>query len=87
WHARRLLDLAEEAGIPILGSSLTESGLAVAAMGALFGAYKLAGPADFNGPQMLRAAPGVPPWDIEEGYLILPQGPGIGITPELERLA
>lgn len=86
WHARRLLDIAEEAGIPVLGSSLTESGLAVAASGALFGAYKLAGPADLNGPQMLQAGPRVPPWRIEEGALAIPPGPGIGVRPDVEQL-
>lgn len=86
WHARRLLDLAEEAGVPILGSSLTESGLAVAAMAKLFGCYNLAGPADLNGPQMLQAAPGVPPWTVNEGSLVIPAGPGIGIQPNLAAL-
>jgi len=87
WHARRLLDVAEEAGVPVLGSSLTESGLAVAASGALFGAYRLAGPADLNGPQMLQAAPGVPSWQIEDGALVVPSGPGIGVRPDVAWLS
>jgi muconate cycloisomerase len=87
WPARRCLDIAEEAGIPVLASSLTESGLGVAASGALFGAYRLAGPADLNGPQMLQAAPGVPAWSVDNGALIVPPGPGIGVTPDLTRLS
>lgn len=84
WHTRRLLDLAEEAGIPVLGSSLTESGLAAAASGALFGAYRLAGPADLNGPQMRATGPGVPSWRVEGGTLVIPPGPGIGVPVDLE---
>lgn len=86
WPARRCLDVAEEAGIPVLASSLTESGLGVAASGALLGAYPLAGPADFNGPQMLRLAPGVPPWQIVRGSLSIPAGPGIGVKPDISQL-
>jgi muconate cycloisomerase len=87
WPARRCLDLAEEAGIPILASGLTESGIGIAAGGALFGGYKLAGPVDFNGPQLLDFAPGVPPWQVEEGALVLPPGPGLGVRPDVELLA
>jgi L-alanine-DL-glutamate epimerase-like enolase superfamily enzyme len=79
WPARRCLDLAEEAGIGILGSSLTESGLGAAASAALFGGYALAGPADINGPQFLQPAPDVPACPVVDGMLVLPPGPGIGI--------
>lgn len=79
WPARRCLDLAEQAGIGLLGSGLTESGLGSAASAALFGGYALAGPADINGHQFLRPAPDVPTCPIEAGALVLPTGPGIGI--------
>jgi muconate cycloisomerase len=87
WPARRCLDLAEEAGLPILASGLTESGVGIAAGGALFGGYRLAGPVDFNGPQMLDLAPGVPFWQVEDGALVLPPGPGLGVRPDVEQLA
>jgi L-alanine-DL-glutamate epimerase-like enolase superfamily enzyme len=86
WHTRRFLDVVEETGVQVLGSGLTESGLATGASAALLGTYRLAGPADFNGPQMLQAAPGVPSWRVENGALVVPPGPGIGVQPDLQWL-
>jgi muconate cycloisomerase len=80
WHARRCLELAESAGIPVLGSGLTESGLGAAASASLYGGFALAGPADLNGPQFLAAAPETPAWRVEDGALVLPDSPGIGLT-------
>jgi muconate cycloisomerase len=86
WPARRCLDLAEEAGIGILGSSLTESGLGAAASAALFGAYTLAGPADINGSQFLQPSPDVPACPVVDGMLVVPTGQGIGIPGPLSLL-
>lgn len=86
WPARRCLDVAEELGIPVLGSSLTESGLGAAASAALFSAYGLAGPADINGPQMLSTTPGLSASPVEQGSLAVAPGPGIGVRLDVNAL-
>ncbi len=86
-NARRMIELCRDAGVALLGSGLTESRLGFAASAALYAAYGLAWPADLNGPQFLGddPLPGTPD-EIGPRYQ-LPQGPGIGVTPDPAKLA
>lgn len=79
-EARRQIEIAQKAGLMVLGSGLTDPDLSLAASLVLFGGYELTSPAALNGPQFLSALsilkePLVP----VDGYLSVPTGPGLGV--------
>jgi muconate cycloisomerase len=79
---RRARDVAEHArlsGMEVLGSGLTDCGVAFAAAIHLFSTVELALPSELNGPQFL-ADMLVEGLEIEHGVATVPDGPGLGVT-------
>ena len=86
WFARQMVELAQAAGMEVLGSGLTESRLGFAASCQLFAAYGLRWPADLNGPQFM-ADDAVRDGDVrvEDGAALLPERPGLGVELDPEK--
>ncbi len=80
YPSRRIMEMAQEAGLDLLGSGLTESRLGLAASAALFSAFNMSHPVDLNGPQFLGDDPIAQGPRIAEGTIVLPEGPGLGVT-------
>ncbi|MDX8053888.1 enolase C-terminal domain-like protein [Lentzea sp. BCCO 10_0798] len=76
--SRRLCQLAEDCGVRLLGSGLTDSDVGLAASLHLFAAHGIAGPADLNGRQFVSSpyASGI---TVENGRAQVPAGPGLGV--------
>lgn len=86
-EARRQIALLEERGLMWLGSGLTDPDLSLAAAAALFDAGGLNRPAALNGPQFLTHSILSDPLRVEDGALVLPTGPGLGVDIDPARLA
>jgi len=85
YPSRRAAEMALDAGLTLLGSGLTESRLSLAASRHLMTAFGVPY-ADLNGPQFLAddATPGpLHPMPL----LSVPTGPGLGVSPDPEKLA
>ncbi len=86
WHARQCIEIARSAGIALLGSGLTETRLGLTASAHLYASFGIDTPVDLNGPQFLAD-------DIvrgalrEETVIKLPQGSGIGVELDEEKIA
>jgi muconate cycloisomerase len=78
--SRRLCQLAEDCGVPLMGSGLTDSDLGLAASLHLFSAFGITGPVDLNGRQFI-ASPYVSGDSVRitEGVAAVPDGPGLGV--------
>lgn len=80
YYSRRLCTLAEDLGVGVIGSGLTDSALGFAASLHLFAATGMKEPADLNGPQFLRSDYLGEPWrPVTEGRAAVPAGPGLGV--------
>jgi L-Ala-D/L-Glu epimerase len=86
WPARRMMEMAGEAGVDLLGSGLTESRLGLAAGATLFSAFGLRHPVDLNGPQFLGDDPVAVGPVIADGVIHLPDGPGLSTTLDRDKL-
>jgi L-alanine-DL-glutamate epimerase-like enolase superfamily enzyme len=78
--SRRMIELAQTAGLRILGSGLTESRVNLAACAQLLAGHGIADPAALNGPQFLGddvVAGGV---TIKGDHVELSDAPGLGLT-------
>lgn len=78
--SRRLCALAEDAGVRLMGSGLTDSDLGLAASLHLFAAYGIDTPVDLNGRQFLTSsyATGATV-EVTDGVARVPTGPGLGV--------
>ncbi|MEU1689083.1 enolase C-terminal domain-like protein [Micromonospora sp. NPDC005707] len=78
--SRRLCALAEDAGVRLMGSGLTDSDLGLAASLHLFAAYGIDTPVDLNGRQFLTSsyATGATV-EVKDGVAQVPTGPGLGV--------
>ncbi|WP_433288082.1 mandelate racemase/muconate lactonizing enzyme family protein [Micromonospora sp. CA-244673] len=78
--SRRLCALAEDAGVRLMGSGLTDSDLGLAASLHLFAAYGIDTPVDLNGRQFLTSsyATGATV-EVKGGVAQVPTGPGLGV--------
>ncbi|MFE5028568.1 mandelate racemase/muconate lactonizing enzyme family protein [Streptomyces sp. NPDC056656] len=76
----RQCQLAEDCGVALMGSGLTESDIGLAASLHLFAAYDLVAPADLNGRQFLTSPYATGPTiQVRAGTAEVPTGPGLGI--------
>ncbi|MFF1357892.1 mandelate racemase/muconate lactonizing enzyme family protein [Streptomyces sp. NPDC058297] len=76
----RQCQLAEDCGVALMGSGLTESDIGLAASLHLFAAYDLVAPADLNGRQFLTSPYATGPTiRVRAGTAEVPTGPGLGI--------
>jgi L-alanine-DL-glutamate epimerase-like enolase superfamily enzyme len=79
WDARKQVEILEDAGLMFLGSGLTDPDVSLAASLQLFGAYRLKHPAALNGLQFLSGTYLKKPFELENGFLRVPTGPGLGV--------
>ncbi|GED89588.1 mandelate racemase/muconate lactonizing enzyme family protein [Streptomyces sp. 6-11-2] len=77
--SRRLCALAEDCGVQLMGSGLTDSDVGLAASLHLFAAYGLDTPVDLNGRQFVESPYAGPTVTIENGTARVPDGPGLGV--------
>ncbi len=83
---KRQIELCEENGLMWLGSGLTDPDISMAATLGLYGAFKLKRPAALNGPQFLTAHVLKKPLRIENDVAHMPDGPGLGIQVDEEKV-
>jgi len=81
----RMGDLATAAGLDLLGSGLTEAGIGLAAAVHAFSTLKLRLPPQLNGPQYLEDLC-VDGLEINHSTVKVPNGPGLGVTVDEERI-
>jgi len=86
-NARRMIAIAQAAGLPCLLGSMLELGPGTA-FAAHFGVSSpaITWPCEIQGPILLEADALESPLRIENGRLWPPDGPGLGIKLELDRL-
>jgi muconate cycloisomerase len=77
--SRRLCALAEDSGVQLMGSGLTDSDLGLAASLHLFAAYGIDTPVDLNGRQFIESTYAGPTVRIQDGVARVPDGPGLGV--------
>jgi len=83
---KRQIELCEKNNLMWLGSGLTDPDISFAALLALYGAYGLEKPAALNGPQFLTDQVLKQPIQGEEGIVHIPQGPGLGIEVDEDKV-
>ncbi|MGV9304332.1 MULTISPECIES: mandelate racemase/muconate lactonizing enzyme family protein [unclassified Nonomuraea] len=78
--SRRLCQFAEDAGLRIMGSGLTDTDLGFAASLHLFAAFGVDTPVDLNGRQFVHSAyVGGSTVEVVDGTALVPSGPGLGV--------
>ncbi|NIM98148.1 MAG: hypothetical protein GTO24_08735, partial [candidate division Zixibacteria bacterium] len=83
---KRQIELCLEHELIWLGSGLTDPDISLAATLGLYGAYGLTKPAALNGPQFLTADVLKKPLRIENGLAHVPEGPGLGIDVDEDKV-
>jgi L-alanine-DL-glutamate epimerase-like enolase superfamily enzyme len=86
WDARRQIEILNDAGLLFLGSGLTAPDVSLAASLCLYGAYGLKFPAALNGLQFLTGSMLKTPFQLEDGALTVPAGPGLGVEVDENRV-
>jgi L-alanine-DL-glutamate epimerase-like enolase superfamily enzyme len=86
WDARKQVEILQDAGLLFLGSGLTDPDVSLAASLQLFGAYQLKYPAALNGLQFLSGSYLQTPFQLKDGYLEVPKGPGLGVVVDEQRV-
>ncbi|GGP97026.1 muconate cycloisomerase [Actinomadura coerulea] len=77
--SRRLCSLAEDCGVALMGSGLTDSDLGLAASLHLFSAFGVDTPVDLNGRQFIESPYAGPTVEIRDGTARVPDAPGLGV--------
>jgi L-alanine-DL-glutamate epimerase-like enolase superfamily enzyme len=80
------IEFCQQHGLLWLGSGLTDPDISMAATLGLYGAFGLKKPAALNGPQFLTAGVLKEPLRIENGMAHIPDGPGLGIEVDEEKV-
>ena len=83
---RRQIEICAEQSLIWLGSGLTDPDISLAASLCLYGAYRLKKPAALNGPQFLVGDVLSKPLRIEGGIAHVPDGPGLGIEVDEDKV-
>ncbi|WP_163509078.1 mandelate racemase/muconate lactonizing enzyme family protein [Fodinicola acaciae] len=84
-RSRQLCQLAEHAGLRLMGSGLTDTEVGFAASVQLFAAFGIDRPVDLNGRQFVESAyAGDTTVRVEDGNALLPEGPGLGVDVDLD---
>jgi len=83
---KRQIELCLEHNLIWLGSGLTDPDISLAATLGLYGAFGLKKPAALNGPQFLTSDVLKKPLRIENGIAYLPEGPGLGIDVDEDKV-
>lgn len=86
WDARQQVEYLERHKLMFLGSGLTDPDVSLAASLVLYGAFGLKYPAALNGLQFLAGSWLKEPFRLEDGALLVPRGPGLGVDVDEEKL-
>jgi L-alanine-DL-glutamate epimerase-like enolase superfamily enzyme len=78
-ECRRQIEMVLREGLLFLGSGLTDPDSSLAGSLILSGAYDLAYPAALNGCQFLAGSVLERPFEVKDGFLEVPDGPGLGV--------
>jgi muconate cycloisomerase len=78
--SRRLCALAQDSGVRLMGSGLTDSDLGLAASLHLFAAHGIDTPVDLNGRQFIDSVYVTDTVRVADGIAEVPTGPGLGVT-------
>jgi muconate cycloisomerase len=88
WAAKKVIAVAEAAGLPCLLGSTVELGVGTAAQLALAASSPaVTWPSDLIGPLLYTADVVAEPWRWQAGHLLLPDGPGLGVSLDPARVA
>lgn len=86
-EARRLHDLAVRRGVPVWCGGMLETGLGRAANVALAALPGFSLPGDLSASGRYYASDLTAPFELVDGHLVVPTGPGLGVEVDEERLA
>jgi L-alanine-DL-glutamate epimerase-like enolase superfamily enzyme len=86
WDARRQVEILAGAGMLFLGSGITDPDVSLAASLNLYAAYELRFPAALNGPQFLNGSYLKQPFEVKQGAIETPSGPGLGVEVDEARI-
>jgi O-succinylbenzoate synthase len=86
-EAKRIHDLARANGVAVWCGGMLESGIGRAANAALAGLPGFTLPGDISASDRFYAQDITAPFVIDEGYIEIPTGPGVGVEPIPEILA
>lgn len=86
-EAKKQIELLQRAGLMFLGSGLTDPDASLAASLVLYGAFDLQYPAALNGPQFLTTSLLKQPFEIHNGEIAVPTGPGLGVEMDEQKIA
>ncbi len=79
WWSWRLCAAAEDAGLQLMGSGLTDSDLGLAASLHLFSAFGVRYPVDLNGRQFIESPYAIQTVRVEGGRAFVPERAGLGV--------
>jgi muconate cycloisomerase len=82
--SRHLCQYAEDSGVRLMGSGLTESDIGLAASLHLFAAFGIATPVDLNGRQFVQSPYARSTVHIADGWATVPDAPGLGVDVDEE---
>ena len=83
---KRQIELCQEHGLKWVGSGLSDPDLSLGAALSLYDAYELNTAAALNGPQFLDATVLKNPVVVKDAIAQVPNGPGLGLEVEEEKL-
>lgn len=87
FPAKRQYEIAQDAGLMIVGSGLTDPDVSLAGTLALYGAFEYKLPAALNGPQFMDVSILRTPLEpAADGTIAVPTGPGLGVEVDEEKL-
>ena len=85
-EARRIHDVCAAAGVPVWCGGMLETGLGRAANVALAALPGFTLPGDTSASGRYFASDITEPFVLDDGHLAVPDGPGLGVTPDPDRL-
>lgn len=85
-EARRQIEIVQRTGLMFLGSRLTDPDISLAASLVLYSAFDLKCPAALNGAQFLTGTILKRPFEVKNGELAVPTGPGLGVEVDEAKL-
>jgi O-succinylbenzoate synthase len=86
-EARRIHDVCVAHGVPVWAGGMLETGLGRAANVALAALPGFTLPGDTSASDRYYARDITAPFVLEDGYVRVPTGPGLGVAPDADRLA
>ncbi len=86
FMSRICMEIAQYTPLMMICSGLTETGVGVAANLQLTCAFGLTKPCAWNGPQFLEDDILEKPFEVKDGKIQFPEGPGLGITVDEEKV-